>query len=54
MVHLMTQQAFTAVRHLGRTFDCGSKLGFLAGNVALGLAREDLGPDLRTVLKGLM
>ncbi len=54
MVHLMTQQAFTAVRHLGRTFDCGSKLGFLAGNVALGLAREDLGPDLRTVLKGLL
>jgi UTP--glucose-1-phosphate uridylyltransferase len=54
MVHLMTSQAFTAVRHLGRTFDCGSKIGFLAGNVALGLARADLGPEFREILKGLV
>ena len=54
MVHLMKSQAFTAVRHLGRTFDCGSKIGFLAGNVALGLARDDIGPELRSVLKGLL
>jgi len=54
MVHLMKSQEFTAVRHLGRTFDCGSKIGFLAGNVALALARADLGPDLRSVLKSLL
>jgi UTP--glucose-1-phosphate uridylyltransferase len=54
MVHLMKTQDFTAVRHLGRTFDCGSKIGFLAGNVALGLARPDLGPELRAALQGLV
>jgi UTP--glucose-1-phosphate uridylyltransferase len=54
MVHLLKEQDFTAVRHLGRTFDCGSKIGFLAGNVALGLARPDLGPELRAILKGLI
>ncbi len=54
MAHLLTEQPFTAVRHLGRTFDCGSKIGFLAANVALALARPDLGPELREVLKGLL
>jgi UTP--glucose-1-phosphate uridylyltransferase len=54
MVHLLKSQDFTAVRHLGRTFDCGSKIGFLAGNVALGLARPDIGPELRAALKGLL
>jgi UTP--glucose-1-phosphate uridylyltransferase len=54
MVHLLKEQGFTAVRNVGRTFDCGSKLGFLAGNVALGLARADIGPELREVLKGLI
>ena len=54
MVHLLTEQPFTAMRHRGRTFDCGAKIGFLAANVALALARPDLGPELRAVLKGLL
>jgi UTP--glucose-1-phosphate uridylyltransferase len=54
MVHLMKAQAFSAVRHLGRTFDCGSKIGFLAANVAFGLARPDLGPELKAELRKLM
>ena len=53
MVHLMKQQAFSAVRHRGRTFDCGGKIGFLTANVAFALARPDLGPELRAELAKL-
>jgi UTP--glucose-1-phosphate uridylyltransferase len=54
MVHLMESQPFSAVRHQGRTFDCGAKIGFLAANVAFGLARPDLGPELRAELLKLV
>ena len=54
MVHLLNQQPFSAVRHQGRTFDCGSKIGFLAANVAFGLARADLAADLRAELLKLV
>ena len=35
----------------GRTFDCGSKLGFLAANVAYALARDDIAPAFRAELE---
>ena len=54
MVHLMSQQPFSAVRHQGRTFDCGAKIGFLTANVAFGLARADLGPELKVELAKLI
>jgi hypothetical protein len=38
----------------GRTFDCGSKLGFLAANVAYALERDDLAPAFRAELKRLL
>ena len=53
MVRLLAEQPFTAVRHRGRTFDCGSKIGFLTANVAFGLARPDLAPELRAELAKL-
>jgi UTP--glucose-1-phosphate uridylyltransferase len=34
----------------GSSFDCGSKVGFLAANVAYALAREDLAPAVRAEL----
>ena len=54
MVHLMLEQPFSAVKHRGRTYDCGSKIGFLAANVAFALARPDLGPELRAELLKLI
>ena len=54
MIALMKTQKFSALRHSGRTFDCGSKVGFLAANVALGLARADVGPELRAELTKLL
>jgi UTP--glucose-1-phosphate uridylyltransferase len=41
---------FNGFRFEGKRFDCGDKVGFLEANVAFGLARDDLGPELRNVL----
>jgi UTP--glucose-1-phosphate uridylyltransferase len=48
------KHAFHAVRFDGTIYDCGSKIGFLLANVAYGLEREDLGPQLRSALRGLV
>jgi UTP--glucose-1-phosphate uridylyltransferase len=45
---------FHAVRFDGSIYDCGSKIGFLLANVAYGLDREDLGPELKRALKDLI
>jgi len=47
MIRLAKDQAFYALKFDGRTFDCGSKVGFLAANVAYALARTDIAPDFR-------
>ncbi|MBL8565444.1 MAG: UTP--glucose-1-phosphate uridylyltransferase GalU [Hyphomicrobiaceae bacterium] len=56
MITLMEEkkQTFSAVRFDGRIYDCGSKIGFLTANVAYALARDDLGPSLKSELKKLM
>jgi len=54
MITLSQRLPFYGFRFEGRTYDCGSKLGFLAANVAYALDREDLGPALREELKGLL
>lgn len=42
MQKLMETQHFTGVKFAGRTFDCGSKTGFLAANIAYALDRPDI------------
>ena len=42
MLALLKSQRFHALKYEGRTFDCGSKLGFLAANLAYALDRPDL------------
>src|SRR6202035_4428358 len=54
MLGLAKKQPFYGVDFEGRTFDCGSKIGFLAANVAYALAREDLAAPFRTELKALL
>jgi UTP--glucose-1-phosphate uridylyltransferase len=53
MIQLAKKQKFHGVRFDGRTYDCGSKLGFLTANVAFALARADLAEPLRAELKKL-
>jgi UTP--glucose-1-phosphate uridylyltransferase len=54
MLALSGGQAFHGVRFDGKTYDTGSKLGFLAANIAFGLARPDIAEGLRAELKKLL
>ncbi len=54
MIRLAKSRPFYAFRFDGTIYDCGSKIGFLTANIALGLARDDLGPTLRAELKKLL
>jgi UTP--glucose-1-phosphate uridylyltransferase len=54
MIRLAKQQPFYGLKFQGRSFDCGSKVGFLAANVAYALAREDIAPAFREEVKQLL
>jgi len=54
MIALAKTQPFYAVKFEGRSYDCGSKLGFLTANVAYALKRKDIAPELRAELKQLL
>jgi len=54
MIALMAEQPFHGCQFSGKTYDCGSKIGFLAANVAYGLDRDDLGGDFKAVLRELL
>lgn len=54
MIALARQQPFYGFDFDGRTFDCGSKIGFLAANVSYALARSDLAGGFRAELKSLL
>src|SRR6202521_2473130 len=54
MIALARTQPFYGLKFEGRSFDCGSKIGFLAANVAYGLARPDIAPELRGELRRLL
>jgi len=53
MIELAKRQPFYGLQFEGETFDCGSKIGFLAANIAYALERKDLGPALRAEIKRL-
>jgi UTP--glucose-1-phosphate uridylyltransferase len=53
MLALLQRQPFWGYPFAGRIFDCGSKLGFLAANVAYGLEHPDLGAAFRRELDAL-
>jgi UTP--glucose-1-phosphate uridylyltransferase len=54
MLALAARQPFYGLKFEGRSFDCGSKIGFLAANVAYGLARNDIAPEFRAEIEKLM
>ncbi|MGV1014061.1 MAG: UTP--glucose-1-phosphate uridylyltransferase GalU [Methyloceanibacter sp.] len=53
MLTLLKTQPFYAVQCQGRVFDCGSKAGFLAANIAYALARPDLRDTVQAEIKKL-
>jgi UTP--glucose-1-phosphate uridylyltransferase len=54
MLALLKTEPFYAVEYEGRAFDCGSKAGFLAANVAYALARPDLRDAVIAEIKDLV
>ncbi len=54
MLRLANEQSFYGTKFTGRTFDCGSKEGFIAANVAFSLSRDDTGTLVRDIIEGLM
>jgi UTP--glucose-1-phosphate uridylyltransferase len=54
MLSLLKRQPFSAVKYEGRTFDCGSKVGFLTANVAYALARPDIAEAFKAEIKRLI
>jgi UTP--glucose-1-phosphate uridylyltransferase len=54
MIELAKRQPFYGLEFEGRSFDCGSKVGFLAANVAYALERPDIAPAMRAELKRLV
>jgi len=54
MKRLSETQRFTGFRYRGRTFDTGTKAGFLMANIAFGLAHPELGPQVRAELTALL
>jgi UTP--glucose-1-phosphate uridylyltransferase len=54
MLTLLKVQPFYALKYEGRTFDCGSKVGFLTANVAYALARPDIAEAFKAEIKKLI
>jgi UTP--glucose-1-phosphate uridylyltransferase len=54
MIALAKRQSFYGLKFEGKSFDCGSKIGFLTANVSYALARPDLAPEVQVELKRLL
>jgi UTP--glucose-1-phosphate uridylyltransferase len=54
MLALSRAQPFYGLQFEGRSFDCGSKIGFLTANVAYGLQRPDIAPEFRGEIERLL
>ena len=54
MKTLMKTQAFYAYQYSGRSYDCGSKLGFLTANAAFALDHPELAPRFAADLRKLL
>jgi len=54
MAQLIGQQPFHGFTFDGDRYDCGDKAGFIQANLAFALARDDIGPAVRTFAQALL
>jgi len=54
MAQLIGRQPFHGVMFDGQRYDCGDKAGYIRANLALALAREDIGPAVRDFARQLL
>ena len=53
MAKLLDKQPFHGIRFKGELFDCGSRLGFIAANLAYSLNDPEIGDGVKGVLKSI-
>ena len=54
MAQMIGKTPFHAVKTDCARYDCGDKVGFLHANIAVGLSRPDIAPQLSAILKALV
>jgi len=54
MLELMNDQDFASLRFEGRSYDCGSKAGFLSANIAYALDNRELADELVPLLQTML
>jgi UTP--glucose-1-phosphate uridylyltransferase len=54
MAKMIGTQPFHAVTFDGHRYDCGSKVGFVEATLAIALAREDMGAEVRAIAQRLL
>jgi len=54
MAQMIGKMPFHAVKTDCSRYDCGDKVGFLHANLAVGLSRPDIAPQLNAILKALV
>ncbi|UZK69499.1 UTP--glucose-1-phosphate uridylyltransferase GalU [Sphingomonas sp. S1-29] len=54
MAQLIGKQPFHAFKFGGDRYDCGDKAGYIQANLALAVARDDIGPKVRAFAKQLL
>jgi UTP--glucose-1-phosphate uridylyltransferase len=54
MAQLIGKQSFHGFRFDGDRYDCGDKAGYIQANLALALARPDIGPQVRVFAEALL
>ena len=54
MLRLAESQPFYGFTFRGKTFDCGSKEGFIAANLSFALSRDDTGPAVRKIIADMI
>ena len=54
MAQMIGDQPFHAFTFDGDRYDCGDKAGYIEANLALALARDDIGPAVRDFARGLL
>ncbi|KQM46323.1 UTP--glucose-1-phosphate uridylyltransferase [Sphingomonas sp. Leaf208] len=54
MAQLIGNQSFHGFTFDGQRYDCGDKAGYIQANLAIALARGDIGPAIREFANGLL
>jgi UTP--glucose-1-phosphate uridylyltransferase len=54
MAQLIGNQPFHGFTFDGQRYDCGDKAGYVQANLAIAMARDDIGPAVREFAKGLL